>query len=96
VSSVNIFSVRLCNYHHYLKFVHCFQNSVNRIYIYAGLFFCFHLLRPVPVAAQFKARIFLELSNIGIVGSNSAGGLNMCPIFLCCAILCVCTGLAMG
>jgi len=41
---------------------------------------------PAPVAALSKARTVCDRSNTGIVGSNPAQGMDVCPRFsvLCC------------
>jgi hypothetical protein len=43
---------------------------------------------PVPVATQSKPRTIFGRSNTGIVGSNSARGMDVCPRFsvLCCPV----------
>jgi hypothetical protein len=43
---------------------------------------------PIPVAALFKARTVSDRSNIGIMGSNPARGMDVCPCFsvLCCPV----------
>jgi len=43
-------------------------------------------MRPVPVAALSKALTDLERVNSGIVGSNPAEGMGVCPDF-CCVML---------
>jgi hypothetical protein len=40
---------------------------------------------PVPIAARSKARTVFGRSNIGIAGSNSARGMDVC---LCFSVLC--------
>jgi hypothetical protein len=42
----------------------------------------------VPVAARSKARTVFDRSNTGIACSNSARGMDVCPGFLCCVVLC--------
>jgi hypothetical protein len=37
--------------------------------------------KPVPVAAQSKARTVFDRSNTGIMGSNPARGMDVCPRF---------------
>jgi len=39
------------------------------------------LLRPIPVAAQSKARMVLDRCNTGIVGSNLTRDLDICPCY---------------
>jgi len=43
---------------------------------------------PAPVAAQSKLRMVLNHSNTGIIGSNPARGMDVCPCFvvLCCLV----------
>jgi hypothetical protein len=43
---------------------------------------------PVPMAAWSKSRTVFDRSNIGIVGSNTARGMDVCPRFpvLCCPV----------
>jgi hypothetical protein len=36
---------------------------------------------PVPVAARSEARVGLDRSNTGILGSNTAGGIDVCRCF---------------
>jgi hypothetical protein len=51
--------------------------------------------KPVPLAAQSKARNFCERSNTGIVGSNPTRGRNVSEFF-CVVLFCVGRGLASG
>jgi hypothetical protein len=43
---------------------------------------------PIPMTAQSKARTVFDRSNTGIVGSNPARGMDVCPRFsmLCCSV----------
>jgi hypothetical protein len=45
-------------------------------------------MRPVPVAAPSEARSAFDRSNTGIVGSNPARVMDVCPRFclLCCLV----------
>jgi hypothetical protein len=51
---------------------------------------------PVPVVVRFKARTVFDRSNTGIVGSNPARGMDVCPRFFWVMLFCVDTGLALG
>jgi hypothetical protein len=44
--------------------------------------------KPVPMAARSNARTVFDRSNTGVLGSNSARGMDMCPCFfvLCCPV----------
>jgi hypothetical protein len=47
-----------------------------------------NISQPVPMAAQPKARTIFDRSNTGIVGSNPARGIDVCPrvSVLCCPV----------
>jgi hypothetical protein len=47
------------------------------------------LLMLAPVAARSKLGMAFESLEIGIVGSNPVPDMDVCPRFLCCAVLCV-------
>jgi hypothetical protein len=48
------------------------------------------------MAAQSKPRSVFGRSNTGIVGSNPARGMDVCPRFFCVVPSCVGRGLATG
>jgi hypothetical protein len=48
------------------------------------------------MAARSKARTAFNLSNIGIVGSNLARGMDVCPRFFCVMLSCEGSGRKMG
>jgi hypothetical protein len=53
--------------------------------------------KPTTVATQSKAWTVIARSNTGIVGSNSAWGMDVCVHLFCVyAVLCVGNGLATG
>jgi hypothetical protein len=54
----------------------------------------YKVLSPVPMAARSKARTVFGRSNIGIIGSNPAQGMDVCPRFFCVVLSCVGRGLA--
>jgi len=55
------------------------------------------MILPVPVAARCDARVVLNRSNTGIVGSIHARGMDVCPCyFLCYSALCTGKGHSRG
>jgi hypothetical protein len=43
---------------------------------------------PVSIAERSKAGTVYDHLNIGIARSNLAWGMDVCPVFLCCVVLC--------
>jgi len=56
------------------------------VHSYNKAIYC--IMKPVPMAAQCKARTVFDRPNIGIAGSNPARGMDICQRFsvLCCPV----------
>jgi hypothetical protein len=74
------------------------KDSLRCTHFISNIFMWLILNRPVPMAESSETRTAFGRSNTGIIGSNPAWGMDVCPrfFFLCCVVLCVVTGLSSG